>query len=122
MKPPVSGVSEPYGVDMSGATHQLVLQFPASAFSTFDELVQYEDALIDTLDHNHEVDGHDIGSGEVNFFILTEDPESAWTVIRHAGGGTLLLHHGLQAAARRLDGEVYERFWPVDDERDFHIA
>jgi hypothetical protein len=105
---------------MRAATHQLVLQFPESAFPTFDHLVEYEEALIDTLGNNHEVDGHDIGSGEVNFFILTNDPDSAMVAI--LGATTLVSTPGLQAAARLIKGEVYQRLWPADAPTDFRIS
>ena len=62
---------------MRELVHQLVIQFPESAFPDFLDLVKYEDALIDALGDAHEVDGHDIGSGEVNFFVFTDDPTVA---------------------------------------------
>jgi hypothetical protein len=62
---------------MSEHTHQLVIQFPEGAFSGFDALVRFEDSLYDVLADRHEVDGHDIGSGEVNFFVFTDDPKTA---------------------------------------------
>ena len=55
------------------ADHQLVIQFPEGAFKDFDALVSFEDSLCDLLGDRHEVDGHDIGSGEVNFFIFSDD-------------------------------------------------
>jgi hypothetical protein len=110
----------PYGVGMSEPTHQLVIQFPDAAFSSFDDLVAYEVSLGDALGDCHEVDGHDIGSGEVNFFVFTDDPESAIAKIRDAEGG-LLAHPDVRAAARLLEGEDFEPLWPVGDARDFTI-
>jgi hypothetical protein len=107
---------------MRRATHQLVLQFTESAFPTIDDLVEYEEALIDTLGDNHDVDGHDIGSGDVNFFILTNDPDSVMVAILGATSRTLVSRPGLQAAARLVDGEVYQRLWPVDAHTYFRIS
>ena len=106
---------------MSEPTHQLVIQFPESAFADFDDLVRYEDALIDSLGDAHEMDGHDIGSGEVNFFVFTDDPAIALRVIRDARGGVLLSHPEVRAASRLVEGEVYEPLWPLGDEREFTI-
>jgi hypothetical protein len=103
-------------------THQLVIQFPQSAFPEFDDLVRYEDTLTDVLADAADVDGHDIGPGEVNFFVFTDDPVGALATIRGASDGSLLSHPQVRAAARLVDGESYEPLWPVADEREFNIA
>src|SRR5262245_32988364 len=100
---------------MAQPTHQLVIQFPQSAFSDFDDLGEYEEALIDSLGDAHDVDGHDIGSGEVNFFVFTDDPTIALHAIADAQSGALLSHPDVRAAVRLLDGEDYEPLWPVGD-------
>ena len=107
---------------MREPTHQLVIQFPQSAFAAFDDLVRYEDALIDALADAHDVDGHDSGSGEVNFFVFTDEPTVALSTIRDGGDCSLLSHPNARAAARPVDGEDYEPLWPVGDDRDFTIA
>ena len=99
-----------------------MIQFPQSAFPEFDDLVRYEDALIDVLADAHDVDGHDIGSGEVNFYVFTNEPPVALSTIRDGGDGSLLSHPEVRAAARPVDGEDYEALWPVGAERDFTIA
>ena len=104
---------------MPEPTHQLVIQFPQSVFPAFDDLVDYEDALIEVLGNDHEVDGHDIGSGEVNFFIFTADPARALSTVHDA---SLLAHAEVRVAARPVDGERYEVLWPVGDDREFDLA
>lgn len=105
---------------MSEAIYQLVLQFPEAAFSDFDTLVRCEDELITVLGDRHDVDGHDIGSGEVNFFVITDDPQGALMKIRRSPA-RLLSHPGLRAAARRVDAEEYQPLWPVGDPRPFTL-
>jgi hypothetical protein len=39
----------------------MVIQLPQSALSGFDDLVRYEDALIEVLAEAHDVDRHDSG-------------------------------------------------------------
>lgn len=56
-------------------TAQLVLQFAkAEDLNNYDKLLRFEEALISLLGRSADVDGHDFGSGEMNIFILTEDP------------------------------------------------
>ena len=105
---------------MSGHTHQLVIQFPEVAFPEFDALVRFEDALCKALSARHEVDGHDIGSGEVNFFVLTDDPGLAFSEVRKAMGESPV-HPDVRAAARPIDGEDYEPVWPIGDTRTFTV-
>jgi len=103
---------------MSTATHQLVIQFPEAAFPDFGGLVAYEDSLYEALGDRHEVDGHDIGSGWINFFLFTDDPEGALAEIGDAG---LLVHPYVRAAARIIEGEDFELLWPVGDNRAFAV-
>lgn len=107
---------------MSEPSYQFVIQFPESAFSASDDLVRYEDALISVLGETHDLDGHDIGSGEVNFFVFTDDPVGALDMIRKAMGGVLLSHPEVRAAARLIDDEIYQPLWPLGDVRDFDIV
>jgi len=70
-------------------SHQLVVQFPDEAFGDFDGVVAFGDALERALGDDHEVDGHDIGLGEVNYFVLTRDPGTALSSIVDALGDVL---------------------------------
>jgi hypothetical protein len=56
----------------------LVLQFPASSIKDYDVMVEFENAIIRTLDGFGKVDGHDFGLGEMNIFILTDEPKLAF--------------------------------------------
>ncbi len=58
--------------------YQLVLQFPLAEDFDFDALIELETKLTFELGSVHDVDGHDIGSGEVNIFILTNNPDEAF--------------------------------------------
>ena len=107
---------------MSDPTHQVVVQFPEDAFVDFDALVSLEDSMCEILGDRHDVDGHDIGSGEVNFFVFTDDPRAALSLLIQAGPGDWLSNPLVRAAARLSDGEDYEVLWPVGDTRAFTIA
>jgi hypothetical protein len=103
------------------ADHQLVIQFPEDAFKDFDALVTFEDSLYELLGGRHEVDGHDIGSGEVNFFVFTDDPRAALAEIQ-ARHGERFSNPAVRAATRRIDSDDYEVLWPGDDTTAFTIA
>lgn len=98
-----------------------MLQFPEDSFADLDTLVRFEDSLCNVLGDRHDVDGHDLGSGEVNFFVLTDDPQAALGEI-HEVLRCWFSHPLVRAAARRADGETYELLWPVDDTRAFTIG
>jgi hypothetical protein len=59
--------------------YQLVLQWPASSADDYDALVQMENDLNEGLPEDCVVDGHDGGAGEMNIFILTNDPHKTFT-------------------------------------------
>jgi hypothetical protein len=93
-------------------THELVLQWPASSIDDYDVMVDMEEELIEKLSAGSKVDGHDAGSGEVNIFIHTDDPERAFQEVksflsRHPGWS------GVRAAHRNFEAEDYTIIWPV---------
>jgi hypothetical protein len=104
---------------MSEPTHQLVVQFPVSAFWDSDAMVRFEDSLSEVLGDRHSVDGHDVGSGEVNFFVLTDDPRAALAAVQKVGDP--FDHPGTRVAARLVEGEDYELLWPAGDTHPFAI-
>jgi hypothetical protein len=56
--------------------YQLVIQISANSIDDFDDTVSFEDDLIELLEGEADVDGHDFGSGQANIFIITEQPEA----------------------------------------------
>jgi len=63
--------------------YQLVLQFPITDTSglDFDRLTRLESEL-DGANGLYEVDGNDIGSGEMNIFLLTDEPDEAFNAVK----------------------------------------
>lgn len=89
--------------------YQLVLQFPEKLIN-FDSIVNIEDNFIKIL-KDGEVDGHDIGSGEVNFFILTNKPENAFKSLEKYLMDKELLNC-VKSAYRRIDDENFVILYP----------
>lgn len=91
--------------------YQLVLQWPASTVKDYDEMIWVEEALINGLGEIAEVDGHDAGSGEVNIFLLTDEPDQAFReAIRVLGSKDFMV--GLRAAFRERTRDEYQVIWP----------
>jgi hypothetical protein len=67
------------------AMHQLVLQFATNSVRDYDDLVALERQLVAELGES-EVDGHDMGSGEANIFILTADAQTTFRYCSAADG------------------------------------
>jgi hypothetical protein len=93
--------------------YQLVLQWPASSIDDYDELIGMENALVDGIGEGHEVDGHDAGSGEMNIFILTDDPVQAFDRVRAILGSPDRWEH-IRVAYRGVSGGPYVVLWPPD--------
>lgn len=105
---------------MPSFTSQLVLQLPTTALDGFDDMVTLEDAIIEALSgHPHIVDGHDMGSGEVNFFVHTNDPSAAFALAVEAFAPTERV--ALKAAFRRFDSDDYTNLWPSGSREPFHV-
>jgi len=90
---------------------QLVLQFAGHTCPALDDLVALEDELAGHIPTNAVVDGHDIGSGEANIFILTSDPTLTFSalipILRERGR-----LEGMRAAYRPEASENYVNLWP----------
>ncbi len=101
--------------------YQLVLQWPYTGISDYDELIVYEYLLNEKLpSHFGEVDGHDWGSGEMNIFVFTDSPMQAFESCR-ALICSPLIESGLSAGYREVNGEEYIRLWPPDSIEPFAV-
>ncbi len=100
--------------------YQLVLQFTANSVDDFDRLVTLEDALIQELAGEAEVDGHDLGQSEFNIFVLTYEPASTFERARKCIGEQAI-QYDWRAAYRELTSENYVVLWPPNL-HEFSIA
>jgi hypothetical protein len=57
---------------------QIVFQWPASSLEDYDLLIAIEETIRKGLGPIGLVDGHDIGAGEMDVFIHTNDPKGAF--------------------------------------------
>jgi hypothetical protein len=93
--------------------YQLVLQWPATQPDALRDLIEIEDALRSRLDPVHDVDGHDLGAGEMNIFVLTDGPLQAFEQSRSALADCSRWED-VRVAYRPTDGHEYTVLWPKD--------
>jgi hypothetical protein len=99
----------------------LILQFPERYFASHDDLVAFEDRLIASMPRGCSVDGHDIGSGTTNFFVLTDAPLAAHKAFRKYLG-TRAAERNLRISYREVAGTAFVNLWPFRDPRPFAIS
>ncbi len=108
--------------------YQLVLQIPDDSITGFEILFAIEEELIEALGEKHEMDGHDVGSGTINYFVYTHDPMSAMQLVRSIFVNRELLDR-LRAAYRSVETveeghriveeASFINVFPENDERRF---
>ncbi len=89
----------------------LVLQFAGDTIVDFDWLNSVEDRIVDVLTDGDEVDGHDMGNGEMNIFILSGNPTQTFTRIMKKLPD-IQSRGELRAAYRDVNGDSYSILWP----------
>ncbi len=100
--------------------YQLVLQLPENYLKNIDALISLEDNLTEILTENEDVDGHDIGSGEANIFVFTNDPRVTFLRIKPTLENAGYLTN-VTIAYRDVEGEDYTVIWPENSEKEFTI-
>lgn len=101
--------------------YQLVLQVNGESLADFDAMVNLEQELSVELKDLAEVDGHDMGCGEINIFIIASNPVTAFEKAK-----PVLKRHGLLAkvksAFRSLAEDEYTTIWPENSTEQFSVA
>ncbi len=91
--------------------YQLVLQLPSVSDADLDRLLSLEETIENGLGELGIVDGHDIGCGEMNIFIHTDEPIPAFERAKHLLGSEGVLRE-LKAGYRGFDEEEYIAIFP----------
>ena len=93
-------------------TAQLGLQLAtAEDVDSYEQMIRFENALISVLGRSANVDGHDFGSGEMNIFIITEDPVSTFALVQQTDQ-SIRPSQEMKAAYRPIDGQDFVCLWP----------
>jgi hypothetical protein len=101
-------------------TYQLVLQYSDDSIEGLDTLTGLEDAISEELGDTADVDGHDIGSGEANIFIITSDPTATFQCLQPVLQRYERLDD-LAAAYRQISDDSYTSIWPPNPKEPFTI-
>ena len=92
-------------------TYQLVFQLRGSSQLDFEEMIGLERELRSAVGDLGDVDGHDMGQGELNIFVHTASPIRLVESVRSLPAVARALPR-LKVAFRPLDGEDYEVLYP----------
>jgi hypothetical protein len=98
----------------------LVLQWPSTDPSDHEKLLHLEQLIEKHAEGNHAVDGYDIGSGEMNIFILTDEPEHSFESVKRVLQREPNWAEA-RAAYRDLEEDDFTILWPKDL-RSFAVA
>ena len=101
--------------------YQLILQWRGSTIEDYDAIVGLEEELIRILSATARVDGHDLGSGEANIFILTADPRHTFRQAMPALDRSGRLQN-VKAAFREVGSDFLTMIWPEGSNEKFTIA
>jgi hypothetical protein len=88
-----------------------VLQWPATSIEDYDTMIEIENVLVAALSRNNHVEGHDAGSGTVNIFIETDDPQRTCQQIKSALSSQDMWPEA-RVAYRSIEGGPYTVLWP----------
>jgi hypothetical protein len=101
--------------------YQLVMQFPLTDASAddFDRLLMIENELELVMRDNHQVDRHDIGAGEMNIFIRTNNPNEAFELAKSTLSENDM--ETISVAFRDMKGDKYTVIWPENYNKEFTI-
>lgn len=98
-----------------------MLQFLGDSLADYDAMVALENDLIAELGDSADVDGHDVGSGETNIFIITAEPVRTFQASRVVLERNLCMG-AVTAAYRPVGGEEYTVIWPEGSANGFRIV
>jgi len=94
--------------------YQLVIQFPGESKDDFEELIEIEKDLDKQLTTDAEVDGHDFGSGQMNIFILTNEPGVTFNKVKNILSKKKNIFLNMKAAYRDIKDKNFNILWPKD--------
>lgn len=99
--------------------YQLVIQFSEELYGDLDWIADLED-IIDNSLIDAQLDGHDMGSGEVNIFIEANDPINSFEVVKNILNEQKIPLENVKAGYRDFDDDKYLPLWP-DNLIEFNV-
>jgi len=105
---------------MTNKSHEylVVLEFHGDDSENFDRVIALETKLEEELSSG-EVDGHDVGGGIVNIFIVTKDPKRCFDEAMQTIN--VMEPKPVEAGYRDLEKEDFVRLLPANDLTPFEL-
>lgn len=101
--------------------YQLVLRFRKAAFDTPAAVHALERELTEALGGKAQLDGHDTGQRDIDLFMVSEEPDSAFRRCKPALEKLSLLDKVV--VAHRLEGGArFKVLWPLKYGRKFTLS
>ena len=100
--------------------YQLVIKFWRKSLADEAFLATVEDELKQVLKDSVELEGYDVSAKEINLFMLTADPRTAFRKARDVLEG-MGVQQGLSAAYRLVGGAQFTSIWPLRAMRKFKL-
>jgi hypothetical protein len=100
--------------------YQLVIKLWRKSLADEAFLATIEDELKAALGDSVELEGYDIGPKEINLFMLTADPRSAFRKARDVLERRGVVN-GVSAAFRLSGGARFTSVWPLRATRKFKL-
>jgi len=91
---------------------ELVLQLSGNSIQDYDAIVELENCIIAGLENLGDVDGHDMGAGEMNIFIRTDAPKLAFERIKTLAGIKDFMPN-IKVAFRDIGGDDFTILYPA---------
>ena len=100
--------------------HELVIKFWRAPLPDEALLTSITSELKSVLGETAKLDGHDIKDGEINLFVLTDDPKRAFRYVKRVLEGKKI-EQGYSAASRLVGGAQFTSIWPPRAMKKFRI-
>ncbi|MFM7187930.1 MAG: SMI1/KNR4 family protein [Armatimonadota bacterium] len=101
--------------------YQVIIQFPSTFFVDDAAIEAFGERIAESMPRTHEYDGHDAGSGTVNYFLYSNTPNAILTNFRKYLG-TNKVEKKVRIAYRSIDNDIWTNLWPKRDTRPFDYS
>jgi hypothetical protein len=98
--------------------YSLVFEFYAESMEDFDRMVICEQKITKVV-RKGEVDGHDVGGGVFNIFVVTKEPIECFKEVMPQLASMTMVPNAV--GYRAVDEDDYTRLWPENDRSPFEL-
>jgi hypothetical protein len=100
--------------------HELVIKFWRQPLPDEALMSAITSDLKSALGDSAKLDGHDVKDGEINLFVLTDDPRHSFRRVKKVLESKQI-EQGYSAASRVVGGAQFTSIWPLRPMKKFRI-